>query len=320
MSIYDVVIVGGGPAGLVAGCYSLRAHLHIAIIAQEFRGKVNYSFSLRDLHLTNHVWGAELMPQFEQTILESEGIDHITEQATKITRTEQGSFTLHLANDSTIEARALILATGAEPQRLYVEGEKEFWGKGVSASALSHAPYFAGRDVAVVGSNLRTLIAALQLAPIARQIYLIMPLPHAMTQLPEAEHILALPNLASFVQWEVQAIVGDDFVTGINLVGINGETRQLAVDGVFVETALIPNNEIIRDLAEVDEEGHVIIDHRCATSVPGLFAAGDVTDTHAEQILVSIGEGTKAALSAWQYLATHPSGQTSDDKTTQRGS
>jgi alkyl hydroperoxide reductase subunit F len=320
MSLYDVVIVGGGPAGLVAGCYSLHARLHTAIIAPEFRGKVNYSFRLRDLQLTRNVWGSELITQFEQAILESDAIVHIIDQVTKITCTDSGNFTLQLANDSTVEARAVILATGAEPQRLYIEGEKEFWGKGVSFSALSHAPHFKGRDVAVVGSNQRALIAALQLAPIARQIYLITPLPHAMTQLPEAEQILALPNITSFVQWEVQAIVGDDFVTGINLVGINGETRQLTVDGVFIETALIPNNEIIRDLAEMDEEGHVIINQRCETRVPGLFAAGDVTDAHAEQILASMGEGTKAALSAWQYLATHPSERMSGDNSAQQSS
>jgi alkyl hydroperoxide reductase subunit F len=104
----------------------------------------------------------------------------------------------------------------------------------------------------------------------------------------------------------VQAILGDDFVTGINLVGANGETRQLAVDGVFVQMALLPYNEMVRDLVEVGEEGHVIVNHRCETSLPGLFAAGDVTNIQSEQVLAAIGEGAKAALSAWEYLATHP--------------
>jgi alkyl hydroperoxide reductase subunit F len=153
------------------------------------------------------------------------------------------------------------------------------------------------------------LIAALELAPIARQIYLIAALPHAMAQLPEAERVLRLPNVTPFIGWEVQAIVGDHYVTGINLVGANGETRQLAVDGVFVQMALLPNNEMVRPLVErglqVGEEGHLMINQRCETSIPGLFAAGDVTNIHTEQVLAAIGEGAKAALSAWEYLAIH---------------
>jgi alkyl hydroperoxide reductase subunit F len=130
-----------------------------------------------------------------------------------------------------------------------------------------------------------------------------------MAQLPEAERVLALPNVTSFIGWEVQAILGDEFVREISLVGANGETRQLSVDGVFVQMALLPNNESIRDLVEVGlqvgEEGHILVDQRCETSLPGLFAAGDVTNIHTEQVLAAIGEGAKAALSAWEYLATH---------------
>jgi thioredoxin reductase len=305
-SVYDVVIVGGGPAGLVAGRYCLHARLHTAIVTPELGGKVNYPFALRDLHPTNVVWGAQLVAQVEQIVEEAHELHHIRQQVSKVTQTGTGHFTLQLADGDSIEARAVILATGAAPQRLYVEGEKEYWGQGVSFSAVSHAPYFAGRDVAVVGGNRRTLVAALELAPIARQIYLIATLPHAMSQLPEAERVLALPNVTSFHDWEVQAILGDDFVSGISLVGANGETRELAVDGVFVQMALLPNNEMVRDLVEVGEEGHIVINQRCETTLPGLFAAGDVTNIHSEQVLAAIGEGAKAALSAWEYLATHP--------------
>jgi alkyl hydroperoxide reductase subunit F len=153
------------------------------------------------------------------------------------------------------------------------------------------------------------LVAALELAPLARQIYLITALPNAMAQLPDAERVLKLPNLTSFIGWEVQAILGDDFVKEISLVGANGETRQLAVDGIFVQMALLPNNELVRDLVdqglEVGEEGHILVNQRCETSLPGLFAAGDVTNIHTEQVLAAIGEGAKAGLSAWEYLAIH---------------
>jgi NADH-dependent peroxiredoxin subunit F len=306
MSSYDVVIVGGGPAGLVAARYCLHAHLQAAIVTPELGGKVNYPFALRNLQPVNSVWGAQLVSQFEQIIAEAGELVHVSQQATHIVPTEGSGYQIHLVDGSELHARTVILATGAAPQRLYVEGEREYWGRGVSFSAVSHAPYFAGRDVAVVGGNRRTLIATLELAPLARRIYLIATFPQAMAELPEAARVLALPNVTPFINWEVQAVVGDEFVKGINLVGANGETRQLAVEGIFVQMALLPNNELVRDLAAVDEGGHIIVNHRCETNLPGLFAAGDVTNIQSEQVLVAIGEGAKAALSAWEYLATHP--------------
>jgi NADH-dependent peroxiredoxin subunit F len=309
MSMYDTVIVGGGPAGLVAARYCLHAHLNAAIITPELGGKVNYPFALRDRQPTNVVWGAQLIAQFEQAVAQAPALPHIAQEVSKVMRNDDGCFALKLADGTEVEARSVILATGTAPQRLYVEGEKEFWGHGVSFSAVSHAPYFAGRDVAVVGGHRRTLIAALELAPIARQIYLIAALPQAMAQLPEAEKVLSLANVTPFIGWEVQAILGDNFVTGISLVGANGETRELTVDGVFVQMALLPNNEMIRDLVDagmaVSDEGTIVINQRCETSVPGFFAAGDVSNIHTEQVLAAIGEGAKAALSAWEYLATH---------------
>ncbi|MEX1021235.1 MAG: FAD-dependent oxidoreductase, partial [Litorilinea sp.] len=196
-----------------------------------------------------------------------------------------------------------IIATGAAPQRIYVAGEKEYWGRGVSFSAVSHAPYFAGHDVAVIGGGRRALIAALELSPICRHVYFIAANAQTLETIPEMQRVRDQSNISIFNNWEVQQIAGDEFVTHIGLVGTNGETRQLAVEGVFVEFALLPNNEMVRGLVELDNDGHIRIDQRCATDVPGLFAAGDVTNIHAEQVLVAIGEGAKAALSAWEYLA-----------------
>lgn len=306
MATRDVVIVGGGPAGLVAARYCLHAQLDTAIVTPELGGKVNYGFALRDLRPSNIVWGAQLVAEFEGIIAQAPEVPHIPQQVTRIRQNDKGRFLIQLDNEQTMEARSVILAPGAAPQRLYVEGEREYWGRGVSFSAVSHAPYFAGRDVAVVGGNRRTLIATLELAPLARQIHLIAALPQAMSQLPEAQRVMSLPNVTSFINWEVQAILGDEFVTGIRLVGANGETRELPVEGVFVQMALLPNNEMVRDLVDVDEEGRIEINQRCETSLPGLFAAGDVTNIASEQVLAAIGEGAKAALSAWEYLVTHP--------------
>ncbi len=304
MKIYDVVVVGGGPAGLVATRYCLHAHLSTAIVSPNLGGKTHYPFQLRDAPRPNTVWGANLIEQFEEQIAGDTDITHIAQHATLVARHDDGTFRIEISNSEPIQARAVIVATGATPQRLYVAGEKEYWGRGVSFSAISHAPYFAGRDVAVIGGGRRTLVAALELAHIARRIYLIAAQPQSMADLPEAARVREQENVTLFTGWEVQEITGDEYVTGITLVGSNGETRQLSVEGVFVEMALLPDNELVRGLVDLDPDGHIIVNHRCETNVPGLFAAGDVTNIQSEQVLVAMGEGAKAALSAWEYLAT----------------
>ncbi len=301
---YEIAIVGGGPAGLVATRYCLHAHLSTALVAPELGGKVGYPFVIRGMEPVDSVWGAQVVHECETAVARSPELKHIREQAAHLAHLPDGRFQVHLAGGSSIRARAVIVATGASAQRLYVAGEKEYWGRGVSFSAVSHAHFFKDRAVAVVGGSQRTLVATLELADIARHVYLILARPQAMQELPAAPLLRRQRNVTPFVGWEVQQIYGDDFVSGIGLVGSNGETRQLAVDGVFIQFGLLPNNELVRDLLELDEEGHIPIDHRCQTRIPGLFAAGDVTNIQSEQVLVAVGEGAKAALSAWQYLVT----------------
>lgn len=323
---FDLAIVGGGPAGLIAASYALHAQLRTAVFTRELGGKVNYPFALRNLERSEPIWGADLVHQFEQRILAGSDLHHDQREVLKITRAASGLFHLRLTAGQTAQnldnspasglpapddaetehttARAVIIATGAAPQRIYVSGEKEYWGRGVSFSAISHAPYFAGRDVAVVGSGRRAIVAALELSPICRHVYFIAAKAQALNAGPEAERVHSQANVTIFSEWEVQQIIGDDYVTGIGLVGTNGEVRHLPVEGVFIEFALVPNNEMVRGLVDLDPEGYICIDQRCATNVPGLFAAGDVSNIHAEQVLVAVGEGAKAALSAWEYLAT----------------
>jgi NADH-dependent peroxiredoxin subunit F len=300
MAEYDVVVVGGGPAGLAATLYGLQAQLRVALVAPGLGGKVGYGFQLRNLPAVESVWGADLVQQF-QAHIEAKLQSFFPQQVTHVVPCNGGGFQLTLDDASLISARSLIIGTGAQPQRLYVHGEKEFWGRGVSFSAISHAQFFRGRNVAVVGGE-RGLAAALKLAPLANRVYYILAHKDELRASHLRESIVHNPKVTLFHDWEVQSIIGDDFVTGINLVATNAETRTLAVEGVFVEFGLLPNSQLVRDLAALDDEGHLIVNHRCETNVPGLFAAGDVTNVHAEQVPVAIGEGVKAALSAWSYL------------------
>lgn len=303
MAEHDVAIIGGGPSGLAAAAYAMRAQLDVALVARTLGGKVSYPFALRDVPKVDLVWGADLVRQMEEFVIANLA-NNFQETVTTIVQDEDANFVINMEEQEPIRAKTVILTTGARAKRLFVEGERKYWGSGVSFSAVSHASIFTGRDVAVVGDGPRALVAAMELASLANQVYLIAPRLHEIEGLPAAARVFELPNVSVFQRWEVQSIEGDDYVTAIQLVGINGEVRQLPVEGVFVQLELLPHNDSVRGLVELDEGGFVKINHRCETSVPGVFAAGDVTCVHAEQVPVAIGEGSKAAISAWEYVAT----------------
>mgnify|MGYP001347537743 CR=1 FL=1 len=305
MADYDLIIIGGGPAGLAAAAYALHAQLSVALIAPDLGGKVTYPFALREMPARDTVWGASLVRELEMRVRNN--LDHhINADVKKLERLPDGRFAVHMNVGAPQTARAIVLATGARPQRLYVPGETEYWGRGVSFSAISHAPFFQDRTVAVIGAGTRAVSAVLTLAPLARQIYFIISRAQELQDTRAANLALNHPKVLAFRNWEVQQVEGDEFVRSIDLVGGNGEIRRLDVEGVFVQFGLLPNNSLVREFVALDEDGHVIINQRCETSVPGLFAAGDLTNIHAEQVPVSLGEGAKAALAAWEYLALHP--------------
>jgi len=312
MSRYDVAIIGGGPSGLAAATYTTSFQLRTAVIAPDLGGKVNYAFRLQDQAKSRPIWGMETVRAFEEYVTAEEAdeevlnhtmLDHVMDEVAQVAKGDDGTFQLRLISGSVIQARSVIVATGAKPQRLYIPGEQEYWGKGLSFSAISHAPFFVDRTAAVVGNTERTQIAILQLATVAKQIIWISSTTHegSNKQLRLLENH---PKVTPMYGWEVQRILGDRYVNAIEIAA--GYTiQQLPVDGVFVEMGLIPNIEFLRGLIPfVPETGHIPINQRCETALLGLFAAGDVTDVYSEQITVALGEGVKAAISAWEYLAT----------------
>lgn len=304
--MYELAVIGGGPAGITAAAYALHAQLDLALFAPELGGKVSDQFALRNRPHVDTVWGADLVHQFEGFV-KSSSFEMYERSVERVTRLDAGGFRLTSA-DEDVEARAVVVATGARPKQLYVPGEKEYWGRGVSFSAISHAPLFSGKDVAVVGAGERALLASLELAPLVNRVYLIVAQADAFAGA-LGERVTEHASVSLFRGWEVERIDGDgEFVEAIELIGRDGAQRRLAVEGVFIEFGLVPNSEPVRDLVELDETGHIKVNRRCETNVPALFAAGDVTDVYAEQVPVAIGEGAKAALSAWEYLATQQYG------------
>ncbi len=298
----DLAIIGGGPSGLAATAYALHAQLNVALIAPDLGGKVSFPFALRDVPKRDTVWGASLVHEFEEIVRANLG-RHLPTTVLSILPQENGAFDLKLENGSYVRTRAVILSTGARAQRLFVPGEMEYWGKGVSYSAISHSPFFAVKKVAVIGSGSRAVNAVMVLTQLSSQVYWIVGNSGNPEHSSAWELAVRHPKVLVFNNWEVQQIVGDDYVDHLVLVGANGEIREIEVEGVFVQFGLLPNNALVRDAAALDEEGHIIIDALNNTSVPGIFAAGDVSSVHVEQVPVSLGEGAKAAISAWKYLA-----------------
>lgn len=297
----DIIIVGGGPAGLAAAAYALHLHLDVLVAAPNLGGRVSSTFALRGLADVETVHGGDLVRSFAARLDQLPGV-YEPRMATAVEPVE-GGFAVRLADGERHTARAVIIATGVRPRRLYVPGEETFWGRGVSFSAISHAPLFTGRRVAVVGSGKGAQIATLELTRIAEWVHLITSRAEEIRE-PYGALLGQRPNITLYSGWEVGQIEGDEFVTGIVLLGRNGGTRQLSVEGVFIELGLIPESDFVAHLVERDEQGRIKVDHRARTSHPGIFAAGDVTNVYAEQVPIAIGEGAKAALTAWEYLVT----------------
>lgn len=300
---HDVAIIGGGPAGVAAATYLLHARFNVVLFAPEGGGKVSYRFALRGIPHVETVWGAELVHQFQAYV--NAHLGRSDSQLVERVEHVPPYFRLHLSEGAPLTARAVLVATGASPQKLFVPGEDEFWGRGVSYSAISHAPFFHGRDVAVVGHGERALQATIELSHLAHKVYFIAG-NETWMQHPLASAIEKLENVSVFTHWTVERILGDQFVTGIELANAQGTMRHLEVEGVFIMLGVRPNSDMVRHLVECDEHGHIIIDKQGRASVPGVFAAGDVTDTYIEQVPIALGEGVKAAISIWRYLATQP--------------
>lgn len=299
--MYDLLVIGGGPGGVAAAAYGLHLGLKTLLIAPDLGGKVNSPFSIKGLLNVETVHGARLVRTFASKIGPT---SYLGQTVSAIEEVEGGGFNVMLGDGSSCEGQAMVLCTGAKPRRLYVPGEDKLWTRGLSYSAVSHAPLFAGRDVAVIGDDHRAQIAVLELCRIAHRVIFITPNPQKLDD-KLMERILEHGNTDVFTGWEVISVEGGEFLTGITLQGRGGVIRELTLDGVFVEQGLIPNSDFVAHLVERNEEGRIKVDQNSRTSHPAIFAAGDVTNVYVEQVPIALGDGIKAAFSASEYLVGH---------------
>lgn len=297
--MYDLIIIGGGPAGLTASIYAIRKRLNALTITMDLGGKTNYHLKLPWVQDYQVIRGGEIVSKFKQE-LEYLDFAHEMDQVTHVSKIE-GGFEIETHSGNFYQAKALILANGVSQRWLEIPGEKEYMGKGICYSAISYAPLFIDRDTVVFGEGELALRSAAELSTVAKKVHLVGSISNVLdTEL--GKKMQNAPNVEIHSDYIVSNISGNEYANSVSLAGPSGENLELETECVFIEKELLPNTAFVKDLVNLDKKGRVIVNNINQTSNPGIFAAGDITNIYAEQVLVAIGEGAKAALSAYDYL------------------
>lgn len=298
---YDVIIVGGGPAGLSAAVYAARKLMKTILISKNIGGQVTDTFDIENYLGFSEIETADLIGRFEEHVLKYGVTKLVGPEVASLDLT--GKIKKIFLDDGTIYlSRTVILAMGKRPRMLNVPGEAELLGKGVAYCSTCDAPLFAGMDTAVVGGGNSALEAALDLAKVAKKVYLISLTP--LTGDPIlVDKVRSSGQIEVFTEHSTSRIVGSKVVEGIEIQSLDDKKpKRLDLQGVFIEIGLLPNSDLVVDTLNVNRTGEIIIDCSCRTGMAGVFAAGDVTDVPFKQVIVAAGEGAKAALSAYNYL------------------
>ncbi len=302
--MYDLAILGSGPAGMTAALYAARKNLSTVMIADKVGGQMMLTTGIENWIGTRQTTGFDLTRRFEEHVTSFENLDRrVGETVTTLEKPGEGGFRITTGSGSVYEALAVIVATGKKSRPLDVPGETELVGRGISYCATCDAPVYSGRDVAVVGGGNSAAQAAIDLIPIARSVTVINTEPDWQAEPVLVDKILKAPHVQILFGWRVVRVNGERRVSGLIVENpVTHETRDLPVQGIFVEIGLTPNSDFLHGFLELNRDGEVVIDCISRTSVPGVFAAGDVTTVPAKQIVVAAGEGAKAALAAYDYL------------------
>lgn len=302
--MYDLIVLGGGPAGLTATVYAIHKRLETLLISEDLGGKANYRMYSRGLEGYEAINGEEVVRRFQSQIeyLDFARLIDKARAVEALTDSNGGEvFRVTTESGTTFVARSLIVATGANPRMLNVPGERGLLGLGVSYSAISHAPLFWDKETAVVGSDSLAFRAVTELASLASRVFLVSPDPLPASS-PWLDKIRSFDNVVVLEGCTVTSVGGSPYLEEVVVRRPNGREETLAVKGLFVELGLTANTDLVRDLVALDAQGRIVVDSRGAASRPGIYAAGDVTNSYAEQVLIAVGDGAKAALSAYEYL------------------
>jgi alkyl hydroperoxide reductase subunit F len=303
--VYDTIVIGGGPAAAAAAVYTARKKMTTLVITEDFGGQSASSSGIENWIGEPFLSGIELGEKLEKHVRAQEGIEvKMPERVTAAAEAPNCIFQITTEKGDAYSSKTLIVATGAHRRRLNVPGEKNLEGRGVAFCSTCDALFFRDVDVAVVGSGNAALEAVIDLISYAKRVYLLIRRDEPKGDPITLEKALGSSKVSIISNAEVQEVLGEQAVTGLRYKEKkSGATKELAVEGVFVEIGSVPNSELISDLVETNEAGEIIIDHQTAqTSKPGIFAAGDVTQDRFKQNNIAAGDGVRAALSAYNYI------------------
>ncbi|MEA1981444.1 MAG: thioredoxin-disulfide reductase [candidate division Zixibacteria bacterium] len=299
---YDIIIVGGAPAGLTAAIYSSRRAMKTLIITQDIGGQTATTPEIENYPgFPEKIDGIKLMDNFKKQA-ENTGTKFVFEEVKGVTKEKDG-FKVK-TNTREFETKSVILSFGLTHRHLGVPGEEKFAGKGVSYCATCDAPLFKKKDVAVVGGGNSALDAALLLSKIANKVYLVHRRDEFRGEQILIDRVMEAENIEMVYNSKVKEIKGEMLVGSIMVGDINdkSKTRKIDLQGVFVEIGFQVKGDLVEGLVDLDERKQIIVNKNCETSTPGIFGAGDVTDIEYKQIVISAGEGAKAALSANKFI------------------
>ena len=304
--VFDMLVVGGGPAGAAAAIYSARKGISTGIICERFGGQVMDTMGIENFISVVETEGPKLASALAQHVRSYE-VDIMDMQQANGLRRSDDLIEIDLASGATLKARSVVLASGARWRQMNVPGEEQYRNKGVAYCPHCDGPLFKGKRVAVIGGGNSGVEAAIDLAGIVSQVTLI----EFDSQL-RADEVLqrklrSLPNVRVITSAQTTEVHGDG--SRVNRLSYkdrnSGELKQIELEGIFVQIGLLPNTEWLKDSLQLSARGEIVIDDRNQTSMPGVFAAGDATTVPFKQIIIAMGEGSKASLSAFDYLIRH---------------
>lgn len=296
---FDTIIIGAGMAGLTAGIYAARKKMNFLIIAEEFGGQMNISGEVLNYPGIVETTGAELRSIMQKQINYNNFKVNEGEKVIKIEKKDE--IFLLKTNKEDYKAKTVIVASGSHPRKLDIPGESEYRNKGVHYCAICDGPLYPGKSVAIIGGGNSALEAVDFMNKIASKIYLLNIGDKFKAHQYLIDRVNNLENVEKINNAVTKEIIGNKMVGGI-MYSQDGKESKLEVDGLFIEIGRIPNIDFIKDFVELDDHGHIKIDENTKTSVPGLFAVGDVSSVHEYQYVISAGQGCIALIKAAKYL------------------
>ncbi len=298
--MYDIVIIGGGPAGLTAALYARRANKSVLVIEKgTFGGQITYSPKVENIPGFLQVTGNEFAEKLVEQVLE-QGAEV---ECAEVTGIRNGEVKTVITDSGEFEAKAVIIATGAKHRMLGLEKEEQFVGEGISFCAVCDGAFYENKTVAVIGGGNSALQEAILLSDLAKKVYVIQNLDYLTGEKKLAAQLMARDNVEIILGTTVEALRGDSTLTGITVKkSADGTTTDIDLDGMFVAIGLIPQNEIFAETIALDDYGYVNTDESCVTNTEGIFTAGDCRKKKIRQVATAAADGAVAAMAACDYI------------------